>query len=179
MLAILATAGEIRHRTLSGSLLLNPRRSVWLASQALAAVIGGLLLSLMVCIAIGLLGALLAVVHGVPVVPTVVGFGSRIAGLLAVTGAYALMGTAVAAAIGEQTVAIVAALGWDLVLETLLTGALPSVAPYLPGRLAMAIMGISDGRSLPISWAAALLYGYVTAASLLGVLLFRRRDITT
>jgi ABC-2 type transport system permease protein len=177
ILTILATAGEFRHRTISSTLLLNPRRTVWLAGQTAASAIIGVLVCLSVYLATAALGAALAALHGTAMIPTVTRFIPTIVGLLVVTGAYAVLGTGVAAAIGDQTIAIVAVLGWNLILELLLAGAFPTAAPYLPGRLAATLLTVTDRPGPSPGWSMILLYGYALAAALAGAARLYRRDI--
>jgi hypothetical protein len=80
----------------------------------------------------------------------------------------------------NQTVAVVVALIWVSVAESLLVGFLPEVGRWLPGGAASALTGVAtaSGGLLPM-WGGALLFtAYALAFATAGARLVTHRDIT-
>jgi ABC-2 type transport system permease protein len=84
--------------------------------------------------------------------------------------------------IRNQTAALLAALAWVLVIESLLVGFVPEVGKWIPGGAADALTGAANraasGGMLPM-WAGALLFaGYGLVFAIGGTRFTIRRDIS-
>lgn len=95
--------------------------------------------------------------------------GLVLLGAVAATTLYALVGVGVGSLIRNQTAAVVAALVWVLVVESIVVGFLPEVGRWLPGGAVAALTSsiTPDGGLLPM-WGGALLfttYGLAFAAA--------------
>jgi len=180
---------EVRHKTLTQTLLAEPRRGVVLGAKLVLAAGIGLLY--------GLAGVVGLVAAAAPVL-SAAGDGAYLGdpqvlralllGVL-VTGLWAVLGTGFGAVVPHQVAAVVAILAFTQFVEPigrLALGAvdgLSVVSAYLPGAAADAVVGASlfsqmgDVDLLP-AWAGALvLLGYAAALALAGRLTTFARDV--
>ena len=180
---------EVRHRTLTQTLLAEPRRGVVLGAKLVLAAGIGLLY--------GVAGVVGLVAAGAPVL-SAVGDGAFLGdpqvvralllGVL-VTGLWAVLGTGFGAVVPHQVAAVVAILAFTQFVEPIARLALGAVdglsvvSAYLPGAAADAVVGASlfsqmgDVDLLP-AWAGALvLLGYAAALTLAGRLTTFARNV--
>ena len=180
---------EVRHKTLTQTLLAEPRRGVVLGAKLVLAAGIGLLY--------GVAGVVGLVAAGAPVL-SAVGDGAflddpevvraLLLGVL-VTGLWAVLGTGFGAVVPHQVAAVVAILAFTQFVEPIARLALGAVdglsvvSAYLPGAAADAVVGASlfsqmgDVDLLP-AWAGALvLLGYAAALTLAGRLTTFARDV--
>ena len=180
VLGILAVTGEIRHGTITQTLLITPRRGRLVAAKLAAMALAGFVL--------GMLASLTALAVAWPWLAAKdfdVSVFSTDVGLVMVAGSVAtslmgIIGVGVGAIVRSQVPAVVGALIWQFVLEGILVGVVPSVGRWLPGGAARGVTAetLQSGSLLP-AWAAALVligYGAVFAAA--GAQLMARRDVT-
>lgn len=180
---------EVRHKTLTQTLLAEPRRDVVLGAKLVLAAGIGLLY--------GLAGVVGLVAAGAPVLAAV-GDGAFLAdpqvvralllGVL-VTGLWAVLGTGFGAVVPHQVAAVVAILAFTQFVEPiarLALGAvdgLSAVSAYFPGAAADAVVGASlfsqmgDVDLLPAWGGALVLLGYAAALTLAGRLTTFARDV--
>ncbi|MGI9022955.1 MAG: ABC transporter permease subunit [Acidimicrobiales bacterium] len=180
VLGILAVTGEIRHGTITQTLLVTPRRSRLMAAKLAAMAIGGA--------AIGALASLVTLAVAWPwlaIKGIDVSVFSADVGLVMVAGIvgtvfFGIIGVGFGAVVRNQVPAIVGALIWQFVLEAILVGLLPSVGKWLPGGAARGLAGetLQDGDLLPVWAAAVVLTAYALAFAAAGSRLLARRDIT-
>ena len=180
---------EVRHRTLTQTLLAEPRRGVVLGAKLVLAAGIGLLY--------GVAGVVGLVAAGAPVLSAVgdgafLGDPQLVRALLLgvlVTGLWAVLGTGFGAVVPHQVAAVVAILAFTQFVEPIARLALGAVdglsvvSAYLPGAAADAVVGASlfsqmgDVDLLP-AWAGALvLLGYAAALTLAGRLTTFARDV--
>lgn len=177
LLAVVGMASEFRHRTATTTFILTPRRSVWLAGQAIASVAVGAAVCALAAAAVVLVAALTLLAEDGP---SLTGMLTEAAPALLMTvlvaGLYALIGTGVGALLADQTGAIVAVLIWILVVEPLAASFAPAAGRYLPGALADGVVGLNHAG--PSTTAALLLLlAYAGIFLMLGAAMLRRRDI--
>lgn len=93
---------------------------------------------------------------------------------LAVLG-WGLLGAALGLVVGSSAMAIGIGMAWMLPAENLLALAMGDIGNYLPGRI---LTTLADGGGDP-GYVTALAVGvlYVAAASIIGTLVFARRDL--
>jgi hypothetical protein len=178
---ILQMTTEYRHLTVSSTFLATPRRGRMLAAKMAVSAVFGLLGGIVVCIVgVGLALALLPLREHAPVDASTV--TQIVGGVLLAFTIYAVLGVALGALIRNQVVAILAALVWVLLAESLTVALLPDVGKWLPGGAATSVLqGTSfDGSDAYLPpWAGALLllaYGVVFAVVAARTTL--RRDVT-
>jgi ABC-2 type transport system permease protein len=182
LLGILLMSGEYRHGTVTPTFLVSPRRGRVLTAKVLVAALAGVLLAA--------LAALLAVGIGLPWLSSrdvsVPGGDLATNGLALVVSAafWGALGVGVGALLRNQVLAVVLALVWVFVAETLVGALLgligaDAVAGYLPQAALGALIGADVGDDAPhrlVAGAVALAYVVGTAA--LAYVVTTRRDIT-
>ncbi len=179
VLGILGMTTEYRHRTLSATFLVTPRRSPVVVAKMLAHALAGFALGLACCTLTAVLAIpLLAAKNAASVSTSTI--LSVLAGALLATTLYAVMGVAVGALVPNQIAALIGALVWLLLIEALLVAFLPEVGRWLPGGAASAVLQASSfGGDLLAPWAgAALLFAYALAFAAIATRTTLRRDLT-
>ena len=180
LLGILLMAGEYRHSTVTSTFLVTPVRSRVVAAKLVAGALIGVLIAvaasaITVAVALPWLAS-----EGVTVSLLSRDVGVVLLGATAATALYALVGVGLGAMLRNQTAAVVTALVWTTVVESILVVAAPQVGRWLPGGANAALSGLTTpGGSLLPMWAGAavfLAYGLVFA--LVGIRVTARRDIT-
>ncbi len=190
VLGALAMTGEVRHRTLTTSYLLQPRRGRVVAAKLLVqAGLGA---------AVGLVGVLSTIAVGAATLavagePTMLGSGavwvSAMWGVVALAG-WAVIGVGVGTLIPNQVTAIVVILAWTQFVEPIvrvLLGSIDAVSGlsrFLPGAAAEALVGTSFyatagiGELLPRVAGGLLLLAYAVALAGIGSWTTVRKDVT-
>ena len=179
ILGIIGMTQEYRHRTATPTFLVSPHRgrvvAAKVAAYALAAVPMGLLIVatdvLVVEVYAGARGS----------APALTGDNLRVlGGAWAALAIYAVIGVGVGALLRNQVGAIVGALVYLFVVETVIR-AIPAIAgayKWLPGGALEAMTATLNGPDLLSAWQGALvLLGYGLVAALLGTFLAVRRDV--
>ncbi|MGH9029889.1 MAG: hypothetical protein ACRDV4_09780, partial [Acidimicrobiales bacterium] len=193
ILGIIMVTGEYRHKTVTPTLLAEPRRGHTVAAKLVCAAGGGGVVAVASGAAALLLG--FGVVAG--------GYGSSgvmlteyrhvFPGILAASILYAVYGLGLGAMLKNQVVALVAGLGFEVVVTPIFIGVLPSVGRYFPSQAAGALESVAaaartrkgfstfgiTGSHLLTWWEGALLllaYGVVLATA--GVFTTLRADVT-
>lgn len=180
VLGILAMTSEFRHGTITSTLLTSPdRRQVVAAKLAASAVVGAIFAVIasvvMLAIAVPWLGA-----EGVEGSIVADQLGRAVLGALAATALYGVVGVGVGAVARNQVAALVIALVWIMVVESLLVGLLPDVGRWLPGGAAAALTGAEppNGGMLPMWGGGLLLAAYGVAFAWAGARFTLQRDVT-
>ena len=190
VVGILIVTNEYRHGTVNSTFLYEPNRLRVLVAKLGAGVVGGL-----VTAAAAAAGSLAVAVPWLALrdepVSLAGSLGEAVVRLAAVYVLNCMLGVALGAVLQSQVGAIVAALGWFLIGESVVSvvaGALgegvgepDSVSRYLPGSALGGILGFSQGEGsdeyLLAPLASTLLaLAYVAGLSLLGALSMSRRD---
>jgi hypothetical protein len=180
VIGVLGMTTEYRHQTVTPTFLVTPRRARVLEAKLVVHAGVGLLVG-MVCavVAVGLATALLTLRDH-----ATIGVGSVLqveGGALLGYTIYAAVGVCVGALIRNQVAAIVGALLWTALVESLTVALLPEVGRWLPGGALQGVLQSTPTRGgsyLPV-WAAALvLVGYGTIFAVLAALTTLRRDVT-
>jgi hypothetical protein len=178
LFGIIGMTGEYRHATITHTFLATPVRDRVVAAKVITYAGAGLLL--------GLFALLVTFAMALPWLaakdadPTLLDreVGLFLLGALATAALWGALGSAFGSVMPNQVGAIVVALLWLLILEHILTGLLPEIAPYTPGGAARGLMRIDGEDVLPMWSAAAVTLGYVVAFAGIGARLVIRRDVT-
>ncbi|WP_139978014.1 ABC transporter permease [Nocardioides litoris] len=182
---------EFRHKTVTESLLVEPRRSVFLGAKLLVAVPVGLVFGLVAVLAVVAAGSPLLAARGDG---AFLGDGDVLASLLlaaVVIAVWAVIGVAFGSLVTNQVAAIVIILAFTQFVEPIartVGGAVDALAPvaqYLPGAAADAVIGASffsgfGGGSVDLlpRWAGLLvLIGYAVVLAALARVTTLRRDL--
>lgn len=180
VLGILVVTGEFRHGTITQTFLVAPIRSRVVKAKLVAVLAAGF--------AFGALASLVTAVVSVPwlaakdVSVSLLSADVAVPVLAVVASAalFGVIGVGVGALIRNQVAAIVVALLWQFVLESIVVGLLPDVGKWLPQGAARALAEetLADGNLLP-PWAGGLvLLAYGAAFALIGTRLLVQRDVT-
>lgn len=175
---LIGFAGEHRHGTITQMFLATPVRERVVAAKVITFSFVGLLLGLF-AIALTIAMAL----------PWMAAKGAQadvfdrdavllLLGIVATATLWGGLGAAFGAIAPNQVAAIVIVFTWFFVIENIISGLLPAIAPYTPGGAARGLMGVDEDELLPMGAAATVTAGYVLALSALGAALVMRRDVT-
>lgn len=190
VLGVLVVTSEYRHKTVTPTYLVEPRRGRVTTAKLLVSGGGGLV----VAVVAGIVG----LAFGFAVVGAGIGHSGEMLtefrhvwpGVAAAAVLYAVYGVGLGALLKNQAVSIVVGLGVTAVIEPILNGALPSVGRWLPSEAAQALESVTarpevrgglgaDLVHLIPWWAGALVllgYGVVLAAA--GSFTTLRGDVT-
>jgi ABC-2 type transport system permease protein len=184
ILAVVGISGEWRHRTITGSLLAAPDRQRFVSAKAIAFGTAGAVLSVLISIAVTVVGVTVLSVRGLPLpnAAEIAAQGGRNALVAALLG---MLGVAVGALVRHQIVAVVAVLALSLIIEPVVTSLAPAVGRFGPtGALPIAAAGFSaeeaglDNVDLPgMAPATALLVAWIAVVLTAAAVLLRRRDL--
>lgn len=174
-LAVVATTGEDRHRTLAGTILVTPIRWRVVVAKALAFFLAGMVLAaattlIDAAIALPLLSARDADI------PSAGRLLSLLAENAAAAGLIAAFGVGVGAIIRNQAAALISVLVLAFVVEPALALA-PRVSHFAPFTTASALSGFYTDGELPAGWAGLVLLGWAVLLVGVGALVLARRDV--
>ena len=186
VLGILAVTSEFRHGTITPTLIAAPNKTRLVLAKLVANVAAGLLLSVL---AVGLCAAIVLLGLSARDIPT--GIESNevvriIIGQTLATGLWAALGVGLGALVRNQVGAIVGALIWTFVGENLLTiipaGIGDAVQKYGANGASNALGNLETeqtGDVLSQVPGGLLLTAYAAAFIVAGILVLRRRDVTS
>jgi len=184
LLAIVGISGEWRHRTITSSLLAAPHRVPFLAAKTLAFATAGLVLSVLIAVAVAILGYAVLSVRELPV-PEAGELAAQIARNAIVAALLGAFGVGIGALVRIQPVAIVGVLVLSFALEPAVIGLAPDVGRYGPFvALPLAIQDIPsselgfEGLGLLAPGLAGLaMLAWIGVAFAAGAALLQRRDV--
>ncbi|WP_421118133.1 ABC transporter permease [Aquihabitans daechungensis] len=176
LLGVLIAAGEYRHGTATDTFLTTPKRHrVVTAKLAIGAAVGastGLLI---------VLGTLAALAFGLPAKDSSVPISdglmwATLAGTVAYSTLFAVLGVALGALLRQQVLAVALALGWIAIVEHILVNFVPSIGRWLPAAAGQAIVRTPLDDLLPPLGGALVLAAYSIAVALVGIWVTTTRD---
>lgn len=184
VLGLLAVTSEIRHGTITPTLLATPSRGQVIAAKVLAHVLAGFAIGFTaVVVDLVLVEAILSA-RGIDGGISLGDAAGWVAGMSGSAALLAGLGVGFGAIVRNQVGALVGAFAWLFVVEPLLSG-VPTIgdafARFGLGGLLDAFDGIaadSGGNLLAQLPAGLVLAGYVALLALAGAVLLRRRDVT-
>ncbi|GIH95583.1 ABC transporter permease [Planobispora siamensis] len=186
VLGIVMMTGEYRYQTITTTFLTTPRRGRVVTAKLAAGLLAGVLF-----------GVASLLLIAVAVIPTVLIAGGEVTllgggiprimlGVLATSALYALFGIGLGALVRNQIAAVVGAIVWVFVIETLLTAipALQGVGKFTPSGAAQSLIavqvdtGFGEADLLPAWAGATVLVAYALVFAVVASLTTVRRDIT-
>ena len=185
IIGIVAMTGEFRHKTITDSFLLEPRRVRFLSAKVIVQALVGAALAVS-CVVIGVIAALILLPLK-PHAPVDWAFIGQVSiGVVIAFALYAVLGVAVGSLLTNQALAIVAALLWVMLAEPLLGVFLPWLVKWLPGGAAQAVLSgtlpgdpaTSSDALLPLWGGVLVLIGYAVVFVTVAIGTTLRRDIT-
>jgi hypothetical protein len=188
VVGVLIVTGEYRHKTVTPTLLAEPRRGRVTAAKLVVAATAGLTLGVITAVSgLGLGYLLVATGHGTAGI-MLTEYRLVLPGDLGAAVLFALYGVGLGALLKSQVPALVSGLTFTIVVEPIVTGVLPTVGEYMPGQAAMALLGsaarsggFGGGGSLQLLpwWGGVLvLLAYGVVLSVAGSLTTLRSDVT-
>ncbi|HEV8527583.1 MAG TPA: hypothetical protein VGS60_08535 [Actinomycetes bacterium] len=176
LIGVIAAAGEWTHRTVTRAFLLTPARRRVVMAKMLTGVIVGVGISVLV-LTLGLLVVLPVLVAKGTALSAVASAEAALA-TIGISALYGSMGVALGVLTRNQTVALVAALLWNLVAENVvpIVTRTPQLYGWLPGGAADAVIGRDRSGLLDPVGGGLLLAAYAVALATIGTLLILRRD---
>ncbi|MGA7228367.1 MAG: hypothetical protein WBZ45_09195 [Acidimicrobiia bacterium] len=175
VLGATAVANEHRHRTIVGTFLITPARSKVILAKVIAYTIAGAVFGIVVEAAV-----LAEVSVWLTATGASIPFGNSVAAALiagpVITGLAAGTGVGVSAVVPNQLGAVLVVVGWAMVVEQLVSGLLPSLAPWLPlSGVGTAIAG--DNPDVGELAGVVLGFGYMILFAGVGMQATRSRDV--
>ncbi len=183
LLGVLILTTEFRHKTVTTTFLVLPKRPRFVGAKLVSAAIlgAGLAVILLVATLIGAGIALAAdggsfssLAHQIPAVAP---------GMILVFALFAILGVGVGSVLTNQVAAIIVSLGWFIILEGILVGLFHGTARWVPTGAATAAANLTRGQGASFGlfnwWQGTLLmlaYGLIFA--IIGSAILTRRDIT-
>ncbi len=184
ILAVIGITGEWRHHTITSSLLAAPDRIRFLAAKTIAFAAAGLVLSLAISLAIGIVGLVILGARDLPT-PSTGDLITQFARNGMVAALLAAFGVGLGALVRNQVVAIVGVLVLSFIVEPALIGlvedvgrfgpfvALPTAAASIPAQNT----GFEDADLPGATLAVLLMLAWIGAAFAAGAALLRKRDL--
>jgi hypothetical protein len=180
VIGTLGMTQELRHQTLSSTLLAEPRRNrVMVAKMAAYGVVGAIYGVVGVVWGYALALALLPFKdHGeLPVTAMWQIAGGAVLGC----ALFAVLGVAIGALVRNQIAAVLGVLVWVVLVEALIVALLPKIGKWLPGGALNGILqatGLNNASYLPVWGGALMLIGYTVVFGVLAAATTQRRDVT-
>jgi ABC-2 type transport system permease protein len=183
LLGTLMVTAEFRHKTVTTSFLVLPRRPQFVGAKLITAAVVSigmavfLLVFTVIGAGIGLAadgGSFSALIRQIPAVAP---------GMLLVYALFGILGVGVGSLLTNQVAAIIVCLGWFLIVEQIIIGIWHGTSKWLPSGAASAASNVTRGRGMDYGlfswWEGGLLilaYGLIIAA--IGSAIMAQRDIT-
>jgi ABC-type transport system involved in multi-copper enzyme maturation permease subunit len=178
VLGVRSFTDEIRHGSIVPTFLATPARTRVLGAKlfVIAVTSAGFALAAL-GLGIGITVAFLAS-EGIAV-PLAAGSLAALAGkVVFVAALWSALGVAIGALVRHQVAAIVGALAWVLVAESMIALVAPGAVAYLPGHAATAAVGMAtDPTLLSPAMGAVVLAGWAAGAAGLAAAAITRRDV--
>lgn len=166
-LGVLSTAGEWTHKSVQTTYLLVPQRGRVLAAKAAAmALLGSVLASLGVGLAVG---ALAAFTTGVSWFAA----GQAVIAVIASGAAFAVIGAGIGAAVGNSAAAMTSTYLTVLGILPVVSSVKPAIAEKLDPASSIVTLAQHGATTTPI----AVIAGWVVVSTIAGILITRRRSV--
>jgi len=175
LVGVLAFTAELRHGSLTPTLLVTPDRGRLVLAKVLASALVGIALTAVLTTAAAGIGAATGVLTTAPDVQVL---RLVVSGML-LASLWAWLGVAVGVLVRQQIPALVLPLVWLLVGETLVTAyGLADLRWWLPGGAASGLSGADLPGVLPAPLAALVLAGYAVVLTVPGLARLTHVDVT-
>ena len=183
IVGVLCVTGEYRHKVMTTSLLVEPRRWRLLASKAIASLIWGLGLGVGSVLIVGAMGIPLLKTQGGSVSDLLNQAGPVLPGFFAGFALLALFGTGFGTLVKNQIAAVVIILAIAFIIEPVFDGLLPQAGRWLPSAAAAAVAGgliRPAERQILLSWwlGAIVLAAWGLVPIVVGYFATFKKDVT-
>jgi ABC-2 type transport system permease protein len=183
LLGTLIVTTEFRHKTVTTSFLVTPRRPRFVGAKLVTAAILGAVLAVILLIGTLVGGGITLSAQGGSFSALAHQISAVAPGMILVFALFAILGVGVGSVLTNQVAAIIVVLGWFIVLEGILVALVHGAGRWVPTGAAAAASNLTRGRGSDVVlfnwWQGTLLmlfYGLFFAA--VGSMILTRRDIT-
>lgn len=181
ILGVLAVTNELRYGTLTPAFLTTPRRGRVMAAKLITYTLAALVVAAVAVGLAALVGGVWLSLRGVQVNLDTAAV-LAILRLLVVVSLAATFGVGIGALVRNQIAAVVGALVWMLVVENLLRGLAPTWGRWLPFNGASFFIDGHAATALGSSglswWGGGIMFAvYLVTAVATGAVMFRRMDV--
>jgi ABC-2 type transport system permease protein len=175
VLGIRSFTDEVRYGSIVPTFLATPDRRRVLAAKVIVIAATSTAFAL-VTMAFGVAVAIAYLsIQGIPSAVAWGAIASMTGKVLVITALWSTIGVAVGAVIRHQVAAIVGAMGWLLVVESLLSSIVPGPARWLPGQAGVIALGIDPQTSATLG--AVVFAGWAAVAVTAAAISLTRRDV--
>ena len=183
IVGVLCVTGEYRHKVMTTSLLVEPRRWRLLAAKAVASLIWGLGIVVASLLLVGAMGIPLLKTQGGSVSALFNQAGAVLPGFFAAFALLALFGAGLGTLMKNQIAAVVTILAITFIVEPVFDGIFPNVGRWLPFAASAAVAGgltPAAERVYLLSWwlAAIVLAGWGLVPIVVGYFTTFKQDVT-
>jgi hypothetical protein len=183
LLGVLIITTEFRHKTVTTTFLVTPRRPRMVVGKLLLAALAAIGLAIVVLAVTVIGGGITIVAKGGSFSPLIHQIPAVAPGVILVFVLFALVGVGVGSLITNQVAALIVVLGWFLVVENIISGIWPSTLKWLPTGAASAAASVTAGRMNDVTllawWQGSLLIlAYALVFAAVGSAVLTQRDIT-
>lgn len=183
IVGVLCVTGEYRHKIMTTSLLVEPRRWRLLTAKAVAALIWGVGFAVASLLLVGAMGIPLLKTEGGSVSALFDQAGAVLPGFFAAFALLALFGAGLGTLIKNQIAAVVVILAITFIVEPVFDGLLPQVGRWLPFAASASVAGgllPAGERAILLTWwlAAIVLAAWGLVPIVLGYFTTFTRDVT-
>jgi ABC-2 type transport system permease protein len=176
VVGIIISAGEYRHGTAADTFLTTPRRHQVAAAKLTLGAVVGLAAGVITSVACVGIATLLYNIEGATFPFDDAEVWAILAGTLAYTTLFAILGVAIGVLIRNQVLAIALALAWLAVIEHTLVTLVPDIGRWLPVAAGQAIVRTDLDDLLSPLAGTAVLTAYAVAIATAGIRVAATRD---
>jgi ABC-2 type transport system permease protein len=183
LLGVLCVTTEFRHKTVTTSFLVTPRRPEFVGAKLITSALMGAALAVVMLVATVIGGGLTLAIRGGSFNDLIHQVPAVAPGMILVFALFAVLGVGVGSVLTNQVAAIMVVLGWFVILESILVGLVHGAERWVPTGAAAAASRLSRGQGARFGlfnwWEGTLLmlfYGLAFAA--IGSIILAQRDIT-
>lgn len=183
IVGVLSVTGEYRHKLMTQSLLVEPRRWKLLLAKTLGTALWGVFYAVASLLMVGAMGIPLLVTQGGSLSSLFDQAGAVLPGYFAGFALLALFGAGLGTLIKNQIAAVVTILAITFIIEPIIDGVVPNAGKWLPLAASASIAGglvrVPDHGALLGAWVAAVvLAGWALVPIVVGYFATFKRDVT-
>jgi ABC-2 type transport system permease protein len=177
LIGLMSICSEFRHGTIRPTFVFTPQRGRVLLAKVLSSTALGALFGLITeALAFGT-GMVILRARGVDTTLSTRELLLVVFGSVAVTALMAAFGVGLGAVIRNQVLAVIGLVVWFMVVENVVVSVGPSIGKFFPLAAGDALTGINSDKLLTAPQGAAVLFAYVVAFFLAGLMITRRCDV--
>lgn len=183
IIGVLCVTGEYRHKVVTTTFLVEPRRWRVIVAKSIASVLCGLLLGVASLVLVAAMGVPLLAAEGGSVSALLHQVGPVVPGLLGAFAILGLFGVGFGALVQNQVAGVLIVLAITFIVEPIFDGLLPSVGRWLPSAAASAVAGqLGSEQLVPnllVWWLGVIvLIAWGLVPTVLGYFTTTSRDVT-